>query len=227
MKKVIEETIRLNDIVPGGQTMGTLSDGRKVFVWGALPGELATIHLTKLKKSYAEAVAVKIVEKSNERIEPRDECYLSTSPWQIMTKEAEITYKSNLVVEAFRQANIEMPWCKIQGDSKFYQYRNKMEYSLWWDHETARIWPAFHRRGSHQKILVKSSSIERPEIWQEAQRVINELNRTNDEARRYQSLLIRCNQHGKVSSALFEMNQPHPTMTTLTDSILGREYTDV
>ncbi len=225
MKKVIEETIRLNDIVPGGQTMGTLPDGRKVFVWGALPGELATIRLTKLKKSYAEAVAVKIVEKSNERIEPRDECYLSTSPWQIMAKEAEIKYKSGLVVEAFRQANIEMPWCEIQGDSKFYQYRNKMEYSLWWDHETARIWPAFHRRGSHQKILVKSSSIERPEIWQEAQRVINELNRTNDEARRYQSLLIRCNQHGEVSSALFEMNQPHPIMTTLTDSILGREYT--
>ena len=155
MKKVIEETIGLNDIVPGGQTMGTLPDGRKVFVWGALPGELATIRLTKLKKSYAEAVAVNIIEKSNERVEPRDECYLSTSPWQIMTKEAEITYKSNLVVEAFRQANIEMPWREIQGDNKFYQYRNKMEYSLWWDHETARIWPAFHRRGSHQKILVK------------------------------------------------------------------------
>lgn len=225
MKKVIEETIRLNDIVPGGQTMGTLPDGRKVFVWGALPGELATIRLTKLKKSYAEAVAVNIIEKSNERIGPRDECYLSTSPWQIMAKEAEIKYKSDLVVEAFRQANIEMSWCEIQGDNKFYQYRNKMEYSLWWDHETARIWPAFHRRGSHQKILVKSSSIERPEIWEEAQRIINELNRTNDEARRYQSLLIRCNQHGEVSSALFEMNQPHPTMTTLTDSILGREYT--
>ena len=225
MKKVIEETISLNNIVPGGQTMGTLSDGRKVFVWGALPGELATIRLTKLKKSYAEAVAVKVTEKSNERIEPRDECYLSTSPWQIMTKEAEVKYKSNLVVEAFRQANIEMPWYEIQGDNKFYQYRNKMEYSLWWDHETARIWPAFHRRGSHQKILVKSSSIEHPEIWQEAQRIINGLNRANDEARRYQSLLIRCNQHGEVSSALFEMNQPHPTMTTLTDSILGRKYT--
>lgn len=225
MKKVIEETISLNNIVPGGQTMGTLPDGRKVFVWGALPGELATIRLTKLKKSYAEAVAVKVTEKSNERIEPRDECYLSTSPWQIMTKEAEVKYKSNLVVEAFRQANIEMPWYEIQGDNKFYQYRNKMEYSLWWDHETARIWPAFHRRGSHQKILVKSSSIEHPEIWQEAQRIINGLNRANDEARRYQSLLIRCNQHGEVSSALFEMNQPHPTMTTLTDSILGRKYT--
>ena len=70
-----------------------------------------------------------------------------------MTEAAEVKYKSNLVVESFRQAGVELPWQEIAGDGNFYHYRNKMEYSLWWDHDTARIWPAFHRRGSHQKIL--------------------------------------------------------------------------
>ena len=225
MKKVIEEIVKLDQIVPGGQVLGQLADGRKVFAWGGLPGETVKIRLTKLKKSYAEAVVVEVIESSSDRIAPRDDCYLSTSPWQIMTEAAEVQHKSDLVVESFRQVGVTVPWQEIRGDGKFYHYRNKMEYSLWWDHDTARIWPAFHRRGSHQKILVKSSSIERPEIWAEAQRIIAELNVNGDEARRYQSLLVRCNQAGEVSSGLFEMNQPRPIMTQLSDQILDYDYT--
>ena len=166
MKKVIREIIKLGDIVPGGQTIGQLTDGRKVFVWGGLPGELVEVQLTKLKRSYAEAVAISVIEPSPQRIEPMDECYLSTSPWQIMSPDTELHYKSSLVAETFRQHGLELPEVPIQGDCKFYHYRNKMEYSLWYDHDTERIYPAFHRRGSHQKIPVQQSSIERPEIWQ-------------------------------------------------------------
>lgn len=225
MKQVIIEQVKIEKLVPGGQALGELSDGRKVFVWGALPNETVKVQLTKSKKHYAEAVTTEILTATPERIEPRDECYLSTSPWQIMTETAETKYKSELVTEAFRQEHIELPYAEIKGDGKFWQYRNKMEYSLWWDHDTAKIWPAFHRRGSHQKILVKSSNIERPEIWVEAQRVINQLNTDGEEARKYQSLLIRCNQAGQVSGALFENGKSHPTMANLTDTILGESYT--
>lgn len=225
MKQTITETIAINKLVPGGQALGELADGRKVFVWGALPGETATIQLTKSKRSYAEAIAIDIIKSSPDRVAPRDECYLSTSPWQIMTDTAEVKFKSELVVEAFRQEHIDIPLVNIAGDSKFYQYRNKMEYSLWWDHASAKIWPAFHKRSSHQKILVKSSSIERPEIWAEAEHIISRLNHNGDEARRYQSILIRCNQAGEVSSALFENGQTHPQMKPLSDKLLGRAYT--
>ncbi len=225
MKQVIIEQVKIEKLVPGGQALGELSDGRKVFVWGALPNETVKVQLTKSKKHYAEAVTTEILTATPERIEPRDECYLSTSPWQIMTETAETKYKSELVTEAFRQEHIELPYAEIKGDGKFWQYRNKIEYSLWWDHDTAKIWPAFHRRGSHQKILVKSSNIERPEIWAEAQRVINQLNADGEEARKYQSLLIRCNQAGQVSGALFENGKSHPTMANLTDTILGEAYT--
>ena len=225
MKQVIIEQVKIEKLVPGGQALGELSDGRKVFVWGALPNETVKVQLTKSKKHYAEAVTTEILTATPERIEPRDECYLSTSPWQIMTETAETKYKSELVTEVFRQEHIELPYAEIKGDGKFWQYRNKIEYSLWWDHDTAKIWPAFHRRGSHQKILVKSSNIERPEIWAEAQRVINQLNADGEEARKYQSLLIRCNQAGQVSGALFENGKSHPTMANLTDTILGEAYT--
>lgn len=225
MKRLITETVRFDKLVPGGQAMGKMADGRKVFAWGALPGELATVQVTKLKKSYAEAVATDIIEASPERVAPRDNCYLSTSPWQIMTEAAEVKYKSELVVEAFRQEGIELPLVEIKGDGNFWHYRNKMEYSLWYDHDTAQIYPAFHRRGSHQKVIAESSSIERPEIWTEIGRIIAELNANGDEARRYQSIMIRCNQAGEVRSMLYEMNQPHPTASPLSDVICGHEYT--
>lgn len=224
MKQVVEEIIRLDKIIPGGQVMGQLADGRKVFVWGALPGETAKIRLTKSKHHYAEGVAIDIIESSPDRVEPRDDCYLSTSPWQIIRWEVENKYKSQLTTEAFRQFKIDIQPGQIVTDNVDYGYRNKMEYSLWWDHDSSRIWPAFHKRSSHQKIMVKSSSIERPEIWEEAKRVIERLNDSGDDARRYQSLLIRSNQLGQVSSALFVNKESHPKMTQLHDTILGRDY---
>jgi len=218
--------VTLSKLVPGGQAMGELDDGQKCFVWGGLPGEKVEVQITKSKKTYAEGYVIRVVDSpSSNRAIPRDECYLATSPWQIMTTEAETRYKSELVQEQFRQAGIDLPYAKIKGDDKWYEYRNKMEYSLYYDHETARIWPAFHRRGSHQKQPINHSSLERPEIWRQCQAIIDELNACGDEARRYQSLMLRCNQAGEVSGDLFVNGRPHPPMKPLSDSLLGYRYT--
>ena len=39
---MLEEVV-IEKLVHGGQGLATLSDGRKVFVWGALPGEKVAI----------------------------------------------------------------------------------------------------------------------------------------------------------------------------------------
>ena len=31
--------IHVDKFIPGGQTLGTMPDGRKIFFWNALPGE--------------------------------------------------------------------------------------------------------------------------------------------------------------------------------------------
>lgn len=169
MKQLSTETITLDKIVGGGQAIGELPDGRKVFVWGGLPGETVTIQLTKLKKSYAEGIVIEVITASPDRIEPRDsEAYLSTSPWQIMNFAVEQHLKSTLVKEAFALSHIDIDApVSVITDDNFYHYRNKMEYSLWWDNETELISLAFHLRGTHQKAPISQSSIERPEILRE------------------------------------------------------------
>ena len=224
MAEISREIIDLQKVVPGGQTLGLLADGRKIFVWGGLPDEKVEVEIYKSKKSYAEGNVTRVITPSSERIDPRDECYLATSPWQIYQFKYENQLKNQLLVESFRQEGIELDLPPIVTDGRDFGYRNKMEYSLWYDQEKQKIFLAFHKRSSHQKIPIAQSSIEQPEVFREAQSIIDKLNDSGDEARKYQSILVRANQQGQVSSALFENGKPRPKMRSLNDRLLGKEF---
>ena len=245
--------IQIKKLVPGGQGIGVDENGKKGFFWNVLPGEIVTKYrITKNKSHYFEAVAEEIKNPSAHRISPKDNCYLSTSPWQIMDYNYELVQKQLLMEEQFKQFEIDLTHCStmpvcptgktstksthnnglddrysqsiVRTDSKSYYYRNKMEYSLYWDNEKERIFLAFHERGSHRKIPIVKSSIERPEIFKKAQAIVDELNSRHEEARKYQSLLLRCNQKGETSGGLYENKKPHPTFPNLSDKVLDQSY---
>ena len=217
--------IKVEKFIPGGQALGASPEGKKIFFWNALPGEtVLEYEITKNKSSYLEAIATSISNPSLYRKEPHDECYLSTSPWQILDYDYELEQKSLLVQEIFREHGIDIEPPEVITDGKDYHYRNKMEYALYYDLEKAKIFPAFHARGSHRKIPITSSSLERPEIFAAACKIIDDLNARGEEARKYQSLLLRCNQNGEVSGGLYENKKPHPVFNRLEDTILGKKY---
>lgn len=214
----------IEQLVPGGQGIATMTDGRKAFLWNALPGEEVDFDTTKIKKNYCEGIATKIIKASSHRIEPKDACFLATSPWQIINYAEELRQKQLIVKECLRQNHIEAEVQPVITDGKDFFYRNKMEYALYWDNDDNKIHLAFHARGTHRKTPITQSSIERPEIFAAAQNTVNKLNARHAEARAYQSLLVRCNQQGKVSSALFENGKSHPVMEPLQDSLNGHIY---
>lgn len=215
MKKPHSETITLEKIVGGGQALGTLADGRKVFVWGGLPGETATVNVTKKKSKYADGIATDIIEKSSERVEPHDpESYLSTSPWQIMSFESETHYKAALIEEAFELHDIVLPEpIEVYTDGVEYGYRNKVEFSWWGDRndqgeETLDL--AFFRRGSKGKIAIPGTSLARPEINTLATAIRDLLLRKQVPARSLKTLLIRCNQNGDCVWQLYVKDKIDP-----------------
>ena len=217
--------IRIEKLVPGGQGIGIDENGKKGFFWNALSGEIITKYrIIKNKSHYFEAIAEEITNPSSHRIKPKDTCLLATSPWQIMDYDYELSQKQELLEEQFRQVGISFKKSPIQTDYQDYNYRNKMEYSLYWDNDQQKIFLAFHERGSHRKIPITHSSLEHSEIFKKAQTIIDDLNARHEEARKYQSLLLRCNQNGEVSGGLYENKKPHPTFNNLTDSILGNNY---
>lgn len=218
--------ITVDKLIPGGQAIGTMPDGKKVMLWNALPGEIVTeFKTTKNKSHYLEGIATEISAPSERRIQPQDTCYLATSPWQIMDYDYELKQKRNLLSEIFRQHDVRIPNIPlIQTDNQSLFYRNKMEYSLYYSHEDSQIHLAFHERGTHHKIPIESSSLERAEIFEYAQQIVAELNAQKTDARKFQSLLLRCNQSGKVSGGLLENHQPHPIFEPLQDYLLGHQY---
>ena len=210
--------------VPGGQALATLADGKKAFLWNALPGETVDFEITKNKASYCEGVVSNVIQSAPTRIAPRDDCFLATSPWQILSYDEELKQKSIIVKECYKQQHLDFDILPTITDKRDFFYRNKMEYALYWSHDDNQIHLAFHTRGTHRKTPITQSSIECPEIFAKAQDIIAELNAKHAEARTYQSLLIRCDQQGNTSAALFENRKAHPKMQLLQDKLLGQNY---
>ncbi|MET0779842.1 MAG: TRAM domain-containing protein [Candidatus Saccharimonadales bacterium] len=193
--------IVIEKMVHGGQGLGTLPDGRKVFVWGALPGEKVLAKILKGKKSYAEAVVEQVVEPSNVRIAPREENYLATSPWQIVTLEAENDYKHRIVEELFVQAHVPLPKFAMTTAGDSWHYRNKMEYSFWGDDDGLHL--ALHNRGSHNKSIVQGSELALPALDAAARAIVTELQKYSPRAGDLKTVIVRANQKGEAVASLF------------------------
>ena len=207
MRRQIFETLTLEKIVGGGQALGTLTDGRKCFVWGGLPGETVTVRVTRKKSHLVEAVVEEVISPSPDRIPPRDpDSYLSTSPWQIMPLEIEQIYKRQLIDDAFTLHNVTLPAAiDIYCDNVAYGYRNKVEFS--WYSEVGESGDtldlAFFRRGSKGKIVVNGTSLARPEINNLARAIRDLLRHKRVAARQLKTLLVRCDQSGSCVWQLY------------------------
>jgi 23S rRNA (uracil1939-C5)-methyltransferase len=219
MKIFPKQVLVLEKIVGGGQALGTLADGRRVFVWGGLPGEKVEIQLTKSKSKMAEAVVTEVIEPSKERTEPKDpESYLSTSPWQIMSEEAETRYKAKLIDEAFELHHISLPHdTQVYGNNTPYNYRNKVEFSWYGDDRGLHL--AFYRRGTHGKITVEGTSLAREEINHLARQIRDALAAKAVEARDLKTLLIRCDQTG---NAVWQLYVKDPNFEKLSENDIAK-----
>jgi 23S rRNA (uracil1939-C5)-methyltransferase len=105
-----------------------------VFVQGAYPGDKVTAQLRKIKKSYAEAVIVKIISPTKDRVEPRCK-YFGTCggcKQQDLKYDTQLKFKQELVKETFEHIaglkDFEFEEI-IPSESNFF-YRNKMEFSF-------------------------------------------------------------------------------------------------
>jgi 23S rRNA (uracil1939-C5)-methyltransferase len=200
---IVETT--LDRIVGGGQALGTYPDGRKLFVWGGLPGETVNVQVTKKRSKLVEGRVVEVLKRSPERIDAIDsESYLSTSPWQIMKPEAEAHYKAALIEEAFELHDIVLPNAiEVKTDDARFGYRNKVEFSFYWDTETNMLDLAFFVRASKGKVPVEGTSLAKEPINVLAREIRDLLRTKSIEARSLKTLLIRCDQTGNCVWQLY------------------------
>jgi 23S rRNA (uracil1939-C5)-methyltransferase len=206
------EEVNIEKLVHGGQGLGALESGQKVFVWNALPGETVRVRVIKKKKSYIEAIAEEVVVASPERIAPQEENYLATSPWQMMTYGTENKFKRQIVEDLFVHEKITLPeFSDTIHEDEEWHYRNKMEYSFWGDDDGLHL--ALYRRGSHGKQIVAGSKLALPAIDAAANAVLTELQKLNVRAGHLKTIVVRCNQKGEAVASLFVKPRVFPKIT--------------
>jgi len=206
------EEVKIEKLVHGGQGLGTLENGQKVFVWNALPNETVKVRVIKKKRSYVEGIAEEIIIPSPERVEPQEENYLATSPWQIMAFAAENTYKREIVTELFAHEKVVLPeYGNVVHDDRQWHYRNKMEYSFWGDDDGLHL--ALYRRGTHGKQIVAGSKLALPAVDAAAKAMLSELQKLEVRASDLKTIIVRCSQNGEAAASLFVKPERFPEIS--------------
>lgn len=213
-------TVVIDKLVHGGQGIGSLEDGKKALVWNALPKEKVLFRVSKKRHDYLEGIATEILVRSSSRVEPKDELYLSTSPWQIIDPLVEDELKHAILTESFNRAKVDpLPEVTSIPTDSFWNYRNKMEYSFFGDDSGLHL--ALFNRGTKSKAVVAGASIAMQSIDLAATELLDILNSYNVRAGDLKSLILRASQNNEVVAALFTRNKNFPSLKTLPAGLKG------
>ncbi len=125
--------IKIDDMSHEGDGIGR-AEGIAVFVPGTVPGDLAEIRISLLKKNYAHGVLVQVKEPSKDRIEPpcsyAGQC--GGCALQVMTYDSQLKLKQKMVKDALtRIGKIEDPKVRhTMGMKNPFGYRNKAQFPI-------------------------------------------------------------------------------------------------
>ena len=199
------EGLKLEKFVNGGQALGYTVEGKPIFVWGGIAGEIVDVQVMKSKRGVLEALVEKVNLKSKNRVEPKEpEEFLSTSPWQILSLGYENQVKAELLEQTFKhELGLELKDLELISSDKNtgYGYRNKMEYAFWGDEDGLSL--ALHKRGSGQKIKLKGSALASDAINKAGKSLVGLLNEKQIFAGKLKSLVLRSDGFGGCAGALF------------------------
>ncbi len=205
------ESCIIEKLVFGGQGLGRMS-GKVVFAWNALPGETVQLNpITKKKKDFIEGVGEIIGNSSPHRITPKEEHFLSCSPWQIMDWDTEQEWKTAIAKETYeRLAGITLDTLSIIGEEEHqYDYRNKMEYALIEKPDgTAGI--ASFERATHYIRGITPCLLAYPTLNEVVEKVLTWMDAEKLPARIFKSIIIRANRKGEAVAVLFSLDPIAP-----------------
>ncbi|MFD1124352.1 23S rRNA (uracil(1939)-C(5))-methyltransferase RlmD [Lentilactobacillus raoultii] len=139
-------------------------DDFPIFVENALPTELATILVTKVKKNFAFGKALKIIRQSQDRVKPIDGAYTQTgiAPLQHLAYPAQLTFKQHQIQTDFAKMKLDVEVAPTIGMETPYHYRNKAQIPV--RMLNGRLQTGFYRKHSHDLVPIEDFYIQDPEI---------------------------------------------------------------
>ncbi len=151
-----------------GKAVGRTEEGQVVFVDGLVPGDIATVLITKKKKGFMQGRSIELEQASEHRIPAFCSHFgkCGGCKWQHLDYETQLTFKNQIVQDAINRIG-KVPvgeWLPILKSLETKYYRNKLEFSFsskkWLtteelntDMSNAENVLGFHPQGAFDKII--------------------------------------------------------------------------
>ncbi|WP_234978079.1 23S rRNA (uracil(1939)-C(5))-methyltransferase RlmD [Halanaerobium kushneri] len=180
LKKGEIKNFKIEDLAHGGDGVARAENGMAVFISLSLPGDLVKAKITKIKKDYAFAELIEIIEAGEGRTEAPCPVYNECGGCQLQ----HINYQKEL---EFKQNNIKQLINRIAEIDNFklnevlaadddFRYRNKAQFPLALD-DNDQITAGFYKRGSHDIVPNHNCLIQHPLINRILRITLEELNK--------------------------------------------------
>jgi 23S rRNA (uracil1939-C5)-methyltransferase len=171
---VVEVTV--DRLAQGGRGVAR-HEGFVLFVGRALPGDTVRARVTRVKRSFAEAVVDELVSPGPRTVDPqcdpKGECGACT--WQRMPYDMQLEVKQDMVRDAIvRLGGVDdPPMDGIVGADDPTHYRNKVEYTFAQDAETGEVTSGYHKFGAWDQIVAVDQCLIADERGTPAKRTID------------------------------------------------------
>lgn len=160
-------TVRIHDIAFGGEGVGRIGDF-VIFVPFVLTGELVEAEIVELKKTFARASLVKVLEPSPERTEPKCPYFgdCGGCQYQHISYSEQLRIKHKQIrdlferVGGFKKDVVET----VTGSPREYEYRNRIMVRSQWDKRIQGLHIGFIRYDNRMVIDVENCPISEPEL---------------------------------------------------------------
>src|ERR687897_3062517 len=154
VRKDEEVELQVDSLAYGGNGVARLN-GFVVFVRRGLPGDRVRARITKVKRGFAEGLAVEVLEPSPQRVEAPCAHYPACGGcrFQDLAYEAQVEAKAGQVADALRRIGgiAEPPLEPILPAEEIFHYRNKLEYSFTQLEDGPTL--GFHKAGRWDEVL--------------------------------------------------------------------------
>lgn len=186
--------IQCTDLSIEGAGIGRI-DGMVVFVPGLLPGEEATIQVTKIQKTYAMGELIEINKASAARVEPECPYFSQCGGCSLMhlSYEDQFLWKQKHVADCLKKfAGIEIaPRVHIAAEKPL-QYRNKATFFI----KNKQI--GYYAEKSHTLVPIEQCGLLVSPINIVLKRMQNWLNTTNVQTAALHKMIVRANTKGTL-----------------------------
>lgn len=155
--------VEIESMAPGGQGF-TKQPGIPIFVNRAVPGDKVEIELYDVRKDFAHARIVQLLQPSPMRAEPPCKLFkvCGGCQWQHIAYDQQIELKTDIVKQAVRHIgkldpSLVLP--TIKAADPFY-YRNKVQFPVAQPADSSRILAGYYKEGSHELVNIKHCPVQ-------------------------------------------------------------------